>query len=110
MRDLEEIREDLLTAKAMQNLSRHNGFLELVVIWEKDYAKLENQIRGMPEWDPLSLGRWQGRMQILNTLIKLSEKTKERIPKLEEELKYADKSARIPVAVRPDVTPPKWET
>lgn len=108
MRDLEQIRQDLLAARAMQSLVNHNGFHELVGIWEKHHARLMVVIEGMNEWSPLKVGQWQGQMAVYKTLINIAKSPAEEIPKLEEELRYAEKSESIPRIVRPDVTPPKY--
>ena len=108
MKDIEEIRTELLTARAMQSLSKHNGFIELASIWDKIYKRLEAQITSMEQWDALALGRWQGQMQIIRMLVRVGKDAKERIPQLEDELRTAEKSARIPRILSPNAKPPTY--
>ena len=58
----------------------------------------------------MEMGNWQGRMDLLDRWIRLSENTKSRIGKLEDEMKLAKKSEAMPKLVRDDVKPPTWET
>jgi len=97
-----------MTAQAMLSLTNHNGFHDLIGLWEKHHASLLLKIETMEDWSPMKLGQWQGKMTFLKGLLNMAKDTKARIAKLDEELRYAEKSANIPRIVRPDVTPPRY--
>ena len=99
MRPLEEIRNALLTAKAMQSLSHHHGFHDLVKTWEKMHKGLAAQMLDMVQWDALALGRWQGQMKVLNTVLTIAKDAKAAIPRLEKDLRSAEQSASVHGAV-----------
>jgi len=110
MRDVEEIREDLLTAKALQSLSNHNGYHDLVGQWKRHFDRLLKHILHHRDWNPMEMGHWQGRMDLLDRWVRLAENTTDRIVKLEEEMEMAKKSEAVPKLVRDDTRPPRWGT
>jgi len=96
MRDVDDIRHELLLAKAMRSMTRHHGWEQLVAIWKKDRDRLIHAIASNMRTEILELGQWQGEFRVMERLVHLSENTEARIPKLEEELSLALKSAAIP--------------